>query len=340
MKITDFIGAWKGNDLDECLESVYRNRGLIMNEFIVDDLQEKNRQLANMCQKLDIKNKQLSETIEQLRAENANIQSTLNAEIKEINIGKDVALSANLDFYKENKQLKAENERLKFITENLKREIELRDDFAIKRLETIGQVRAENAQLKAQLPNSDKCQKCGADIYCHDCMAETIYEATKRIGWGKNENCDKVSQDEHCGVSGAKLSKEDIFCKCNAILYEFGKQLPICCLKCNKPIDYSQYERKPKCARCKDLKGYYVSENNGKITINETRAQYINCPDCSPERKPHKCPICDGGGKQKFDGVIGYGLHMLNPNYSTDALGNIYKNCKSCNGAGIVWEAK
>jgi hypothetical protein len=50
--------------------------------------------------------------------------------------------------------------------------------------------------------------------------------------------------------------------------------------------------------------------------------------DKKPERKPHKCPVCDG-----IDQIQIY-----------DGIKNIYviatPDCKSCNATGIVWEPK
>jgi predicted nuclease with TOPRIM domain len=51
---------------------------------------------------------------------------------------------------------------------------------------------------------------------------------------------------------------------------------------------------------------------------------------------PHKCPNCDGRGEDPIKTIDQTNSYCT---FKLDALGRMYKECRSCGGEGIVWSS-
>jgi regulator of replication initiation timing len=149
------------------------------------------------------KNKLLQEENAQLKARLQNSQNQLGKQIDNLASCVDgfgdklVCASEKIkSLKKENEQLKAQLQVTEYYKNTYKTYRNMLDCLRNQHVELLRSysdtvkecvvLQDENKKLKTQLQNSDKCEKCGADIFCHDCTEDIINEAAKRFGWGKN----------------------------------------------------------------------------------------------------------------------------------------------------------
>jgi chromosome segregation ATPase len=175
-KLKQFMGAWKGNDLKECLRQVYASRGKF--NLGGENMKEQTGISCSHCWDYQ---KHLKEENEKLKTENNQYAHALA--IKEndkyiFNMMKERAdyYQAMLSLEDKVKELEAKIEQLTGISGQLKAANQCLWNVIKNGADTVcnnSDLAAENAQLKAQLQNRDK-----------------------------------VSQVEHCEHSGAELGKD------------------------------------------------------------------------------------------------------------------------------------
>lgn len=196
----------------------------------------------------------------------------------------------------ENEKLKAENEQLTGIS---------------------GQLREENAQLKAQLQNyieADLINKfrLGDRVAVHregrDAFRGTIFNIVNG----------KLSVIED-GFYSAHDDSPFLPSQCRKLVKRRKRDA----LSRSEYCEHSGVElSKFKCDACHDKGGFLSPKEprEGSVAI------FTNCANCSPERKPHKCPVCDGLGIRRIYDQI-QGMYVI-----------ATPTCNTCKGTGIVWE--
>jgi hypothetical protein len=250
-----------------------------------------------------IENKQLLENIEQLKAENEKLRNTENIVLSKTMEANDALFNKYNDLINmylllidENEQLKKDKELLKSLSI-----FEVSKDYS--------QLKQENARLNAE---NKRLNKNLLEI-------KSFYK----------ENFDFFMERHNRFINEHEALKQE-----NERLNR--KRLE------NKAIWYEEM-RKNKFLKEENEKLKAQLRNRDKVsqaaqsTTTCKGCNNINCVACSAarffdnhnaERKPHKCPVCNGEREIKI----------------YDPIGQIYvigiKNCKSCNGTGIVWEAK
>jgi hypothetical protein len=53
------------------------------------------------------------------------------------------------------------------------------------------------------------------------------------------------------------------------------------------------------------------------------------------QQRPHKCPVCEGMQRDYFDVLYPYSEYP--PDTKLDHEGRRYKDCRVCEGKGILW---
>jgi regulator of replication initiation timing len=337
-KFKQFIGTWKGDDLKECLAMVYASRSKFylgddmsdaeFNKFKEKLKEQKGLPISISCNHCWDYQKYLKEENEKLKAENDRLTQKVENQRNEIIIftckyrlehalriqTQEIMRDEYSKLKAENQQLTGNSGQLKIENDRLKKDAMDWKQLSEQARETLKfciglkkQVIQENAQLKAQLQSKFKagfkidvvfseCYKSHTAedvINCFTCLPKWYKELQEY-----NEVLSKAYR--------RRVKKIDLL---NVENTQLKEQLQTC-------DKTSQVERK-QCNKCNGNRGYYISEDNGLITSNLSRAQYINCADCNPERKPHKCPYCHGM-REIWHIVV----------------------CSICDGTGIVWEPK
>lgn len=71
-----------------------------------------------------------------------------------------------------------------------------------------------------------------------------------------------------------------------------------------------------------------ISSLNSRIEILEGISN-------SKSRRPHKCPVCCGGGNIYADEIVSVPMQL--DGWKINSAGIGFKQCHSCKGEGIVW---
>jgi|SRR5882724_1006987 len=93
-----------------------------------------------------------------------------------------------------------------------------------------------------------------------------------------------------------------------------------CIRNLEKNADFDEHQRKRLEEKFHDLEQLFYDE----------KAKFRN-----PEKKPHKCPICDGNGKYIS---VDIQSKMSTISVEIDALGRHWVKCHICQGKGIIWD--
>lgn len=231
-----------------------------------------------------------------------------------------------LKLKEENEKLKAENEQLTGIS---------------------GQLRAENAQLKAQNEEIFAAYKKWEDMAC-ECINENKQLKAQLQNYTELDLLNKFRLGDRVAVhrEGRDAFRGTIFNIVNGKLsviedgfYSAHDDSPFLPSQCRKLVKRRKRDKasrseycahsgvelsKFKCEVCHDKGGFLSPKEprEGSVAI------FTNCANCSPERKPHKCPACDGLGIRRIYDPI-QGMYVI-----------ATPTCNTCNGTGIVWEPK
>jgi hypothetical protein len=196
-KLKQFMGAWKGDDLKECIAMVYASRGKFY--LVEDDMPIFIESLGGDRVAMTRHDyERLMKLLEESEEENKALKK-LNEQFE----GKPVGVTEWEQLVAENEKLRAENEQLTGISGQLKAANQSLWNVIKNGADTVcnnSDLAAENAQLKAQLEKlktptyilSDSPDRC--EIRCHKC------------GWdfkcGLNRHCPLCNFDNsvRCGA--------------------------------------------------------------------------------------------------------------------------------------------
>lgn len=115
-------------------------------------------------------------------------------------------------------------------------------------------------------------------------------------------------------------------CDCHIVLNSID-----CCIKCSRlfpPLKEKTCSNSEcKCPQCLDKR---ISELKRKL---EEQMEIFKCQFSAQHyresKKPHKCPVCEGSGKDKNK--------LVAEPYDNNIKILVEPPCHSCEGKGIVW---